>query len=185
MADGYGTSVFSFFYSWWSPHWFRVCLEITSGLKSKSAWGWMLGTVGMNLMTPQILLEFGEVFFLRTAICDTIFPFQKTVSPFDDFLPPKKMTSPPPHRGVAGRERGVHTSFLPPLTCLHLWTWLEAARSLAIVVTITSTLHVYIECQLWQIKARRFYAIYTRPLCLGNDCRTGFSDTESWGKKYL
>jgi hypothetical protein len=73
----------------------------------------MLGAVGMNLMTPQILLEFGEVFFLRTAICDRIFPFQKIVSPFDDFLPPKKMTGPPPHRGVAGRERGsMRASFL-------------------------------------------------------------------------
>jgi hypothetical protein len=159
MPDRHGTSVFCLFHSLMEPTLvpclsakLRVLLSRNlprDGCLALSAWIWW---------HPSFLLEFGEVFFLRTGICDRIIPFQKTVSPFDDFLPPKKMTGPPPHGAVAGREREcMRASFLLWFACTCELDW-EAARSLAIVVTITSTLHVYIKCQLWQIKARTFYA---------------------------
>jgi hypothetical protein len=125
MADRHGTSVFCLFHSLMEPTLvpclsakLRVLLSRNlprDGCLALSAWIWW---------HPSFLLEFGEVFFLRTGICDRIIPFQKTVSPFDDFLPPKQMTGPPPHRAVAGREREcMRASFLLWFACTCELDW--------------------------------------------------------------
>jgi hypothetical protein len=91
MPDRHGTSVFCLFHSLMEPTLvpylsakLRVLLSRNlprDGCLALSAWIWW---------HPSFLLEFGEVFFLRTGICDRISHFRKLCHLLTIFYPLKK-----------------------------------------------------------------------------------------------